>query len=237
MQWLKVKTRTINLPKDNIFNTLPKVKEGDVLFITSKILAIHQGRTLEIQAIKDKRKVISKEADYMMPAHKVAGSDIVLTIKDFTVIPSAGIDESNGNGYYILWPKKTNELCKKICLYLKNKYGLKNLAVVATDSHTTPLRWGVSGISIGFFGLEPTFDYRGQEDIFGRKLKYTKSNIVDAVSAMAVLLMGEGKEKTPMSILRGADFIKFTNKHSYKKFVIEPKKDLYYPILKNFKRG
>jgi len=247
MQFLPIKTRKFIPPKDDIFglldNYLPRLKEGDVVFITSKVLSIHQGRCIKIKPADksarytQKHQLIKTEADYSLPLNKVNGSDIVLTIKDHTLIPSAGIDESNANGYLILWPKNINRLCKEIAQYLKKKHHIKKLAVVATDSHTTPLRWGVTGISIGFFGLEPTFDYRGKKDIYGRKLKYTKANIVDALSAMAVLLMGEGNEKIPMVILRGAKIVKFTTKDTYRKFVIDPKKDLYYPLLKVFKKN
>ncbi len=239
MQFLPIKTRPFLPPRDDIFElldkNLPKLKEGDVLFIASKILAIHQGRCVKNLNIKNqKSKLVKQEADFSLPGNKIAGSDIILTIKDHTLIPSAGIDESNGNNYLILWPKNSNKVAKEIYQYLKKKNRLKKLAVVITDSHTTPLRWGTQGISIGFWGLNPLYDYRGKKDIFGRKIKYTQSNIVDSLSAMAVLLMGEGAEKTPLVILRGAKFIKFSGKNFYKSFVIDPKKDLYAPILKPF---
>ncbi len=110
--------------------------------------------------------------------HKVGKSDIVLTIKDHTLISSAGIDESNGNDYYIFWPKKPSVEAKKIALMMKKRDKIKKLGVIIADSHATPLRWGTQGISIGFFGLEPLKDYRGAKDIFNRKLKYTQSNII-----------------------------------------------------------
>lgn len=239
MKFIKVKTRALLPPKDNIYpildKFLPPLKEGDVLFITSKVLAIHQGRCIKIDKKVNKNELIKHEAQKYVFT-KIKGQKFILTIKDNTLIPSAGIDESNANGYYILWPKNTNLLCKQICLYLKAKYHLKQLAVVATDSHTTPLRWGVSGISIGFFGLEPIVDLRGKKDIFGRKLKYTRANIVDVLSAMAVLLMGEGGEKTPMVIVREPKFVKFSDKNNYHKLVIGKKQDLYYPLLKIFDR-
>jgi len=237
MKLIKVKTRRLLPPRDDIYpilnKYLPKLKEGDVLLITSKILAIHQGRCVGISETR-KSDLIDQEADYSLPAYTVGGSEIILTIKDNILIPSAGIDESNGNGYFILWPKNTNRLCKEICTHLKKKNKIKKLAVIATDSHTTPLRWGTSGISIGFYGLSPTFDYRGKKDIFGRKLKYTQSNILDSLAAMGVLLMGEGAEKVPIIIIRNANFIKFTTKPTHKNFLIPPKKDLYYPLLKIF---
>jgi F420-0:gamma-glutamyl ligase len=239
MQFIPIKTRAFLPPKDNLFellDTLPKLKERDVVFITSKVLAITQGRSVKIEGT-DKSKLIKQEADRLVKKPVIAaGSKIYLTIKDNTLIPSSGIDESNGNGYYILWPKNTNAYLKKIHIYLTKKHGIKKLGVISTDSHTTPLRWGVTGISTGFYGIKPVKDLRGKKDIFGKKLKFTQANVVDALSVMAVLLMGEASEKTPMLIGRGLAMVEFTDKNLYKKFVIDPKKDIYRELLKPLRK-
>jgi len=239
LQFIPVKTRKFLPPRDSLedlLSSLPKLKEGDVIFITSKVLAITQGRCVET-ALVNKDKLIAKEADRIIKKPVIAaGSKIYLTIKDATLIPSAGIDESNGRGYYILWPKDTNAYLKKIRSRLVKKNKLKKLGVVATDSHTVPMRWGTIGTSIGFYGLEPLRDYRSTKDLFGRRLKYTQSNIVDALCAMAVLLMGEGREGTPLLIARDLNMVKFTNKNRYKSFIIDPKKDIYKELLKPFKK-
>lgn len=241
MKILAVKTRAFLPPRDNLFTLLdkylPALKEADVLCVASKILAISQGRCKKLKTKSEKLKIIKQEADYYLPKLIVGGSDIVLTIKKHTLIPSAGVDESNGNGYLILWPKNPSRLCRQICAYLKKKQKIKKLAVIAVDSHTTPLRWGTVGISIGFFGLVPLCDYRGKKDVFGRKLKYTQSNIVDALAVMAVLTMGEGRERTPLAIIRGLKNLKFTNQATHRQLVIPPKKDLYWPLLKIFKQS
>lgn len=237
MKFIPIKTRRFLPPKHNILaeldKRLPKLKEGDVILIASKILAIHEGRCVKIGEA-DKSKLVKKEADYSLRGYTIKSSEIILTIKDYTLIPSAGIDESNGNGYYILWPKNVNKLLKEIVTRYKKKFRIKNLAAVAVDSTTRPLRWGTQGVSIGFWGLKPLYDYRGKKDIFYRKLKHTQRNIVDTLADLGALIMGEGNEKTPLVILRGAKFVKFTNKNTYKQLVIDPKKDLYAPLLKPF---
>ena len=238
MKFITVKTRPLLPPKDNIYSVLdeylPSLHEGDVILITSKVIAIHQGRCLKIEDVPDKDALIKKEADVYIPREDVPGNHVVLTVKDYTLIPTAGIDESNANGYYILWPKNANKIAKEICNYLKKKNSVKKLAVIITDSHTEPMRYGVIGVSVGFFGLEPLADHRGKTDIFGRKLKITRSNVVDALATTAVLLMGEGAEQTPIVIARGCNFVKLTNKHTYKKLVISPQEDIYYPLLERF---
>ena len=236
MKFIPIKTRRILPPKDDLYAvldaSLPKLREGDVVFITSKVLAIHQGRCMKIGKGVNKKNLIKSEADAFIE-DKNSYWDFILTVKDSTLIPSAGIDESNGDGYYILWPKRTSVLLKEICVYLKKRHRLKKLALVATDSHTVPLRWGVSGISTGFYGLEPLRDQRGAKDVFGRKLEYTQVNIPDSLAAVAVLLMGEAGERTPIVILRDMKGVRFTNKPTWRKITIPPKKDIYAPLLKN----
>lgn len=227
-------------PKDDFYDLieshLPKFKDGDILCVTSKILGIHQGRCLKIEDVPDKKKLAIKEADRYMPRHKVAGHEFILTIKEYTMIPSAGIDESNGDGYYILWPKKPAKLAQEITRYIKKKNKLKRFAVIITDSHTIPLRHGVIGTSTGFFGIKPFYDYVGKPDIFGRKLKFTRTDTVDSIAVPAVYIMGEGSERVPMVIARDVPNIKFTNRETYKDLVIKPEDDIYYPVLKNFRK-
>lgn len=236
---LPIQTRPILPPKDSIydlFNSLPRLEENDVLLITSKILAIHQGRCVKISPDVDKDVLIEQEAELFIPRSEVPFAAATLTVKENTLIPSAGIDESNGNGYYILWPEHTNTLLQAIRSFLQTKYKIKNLAVIATDSHSTPLRFGVLGISIGFCGLEPLYDYRGKQDIFGRVLKMTQRNVVDALAVLGVAAMGEGDEQTPMVIIRGVEFVRFTNENTYPDFIIPYDHDIYRPLLDRFKQ-
>ena len=225
-------------PKDNIYpildKYLPPLNEGDILLITSKIVSIHQGRCVKIEAAGNKDDLIKKEADSYIDRVKCPGGYVVLTIKGHTLAASAGIDESNANGHYVFWPEKINETAAEICAYLKKKNKLKKMAVIITDSRSTPLRYGAVGVAIGFYGLEPLRDYRGTEDIFGRKLRMSRSNIVDSLSSAAVLVMGEGAEKIPLVIARGVKPVKFTNRHTYKDLIIPIKEDIYYPLLKEF---
>lgn len=245
MQWIPIKTRALLPPRDNLFKvlaeSLPRLRDGDVLFITSKVLAIHQGRCVKISPGDhvQKKRLIKKEAAQYVHSHLRSWKNLYLTVKDHTLIANAGIDESNANGHYILWPRHPSAAAKEIQVYLKKKYKIKKLAVVVTDSHIVPLRHGTLGISIGFYGMDPLYDYRGRPDIFGRHLKHTTQNIVDALSTMAVLLMGEGDERTPLLVLRGAKFISFTELPTHRRVTVAPENDLYAPFWKawNKKKG
>ena len=243
MQFIKVKTRPLLPPKDNIYDVidqyLPKLKEGDILIITSKVLGIHQGRCVKIvkDTPEEKNRLIMREAEWYIPPKKRKGAHWHLTIKDKTLIADAGIDKSNGQDYYILWPKHMQKLLKEIRAYLKKKFQLKKLGIISVDSHLIPLRTGTMSISTGFTGFEPWRDYRGKPDIFGRKLRYTRRNVVDSLAAPAGLLMGEGKEKTPMLIIRDPEFVRFTDQNTYRKLSFPLKQDIFYPLLKVYRRN
>lgn len=218
---------------------LPKIKEKSIVAITSKIISICEGNIVATEKI-EKEKLIQKEADYYLKANNKY--NINLTIKNQILIPSAGIDESNGNGYYVLWPKDPQKTANKIRNFIRKKFSLKKVGVIITDSKTTPLRIGTTGITIAYSGFLPLKNYIGKHDIFGKKLIVTKSNLLDGLAAASVLIMGEGNEQTPIAILEDVPFIRFQNRNPNKKelkeLLININEDLYSEILNsvNWKR-
>lgn len=233
LEFIPVKTRIVHPPKDDILDIIDSldVKDGDIIFITSKILGLHQGRTMKISNIK-KEDLIKQEADrYLAYENRTGDFHVNLTVTQNVLIPAAGIDESNADGYYVMWPKNPDKLCQDIRAHLLKKHSIKRLGVIATDSHTTPLRWGVTGITIGLAGVEPLKDIRGEPDLFGRKMHITKVDLIDPLTSMAVLLMGEADECTPIAILRGYQGIPFSDTASMEDFKIDPDTDLYSPLL------
>ena len=238
MKIIPIKTRIFNVKKDDIFSllddSLPILQEGDVIAITSKVLAIHQGRIVPISEVVNKDELIKSEAEKYIPRPAGAKHSVVLTLKEYTIIPSAGIDESNADGHYILWPENVYELLQEIHSYLTKKFNIQNLGIISTDSKTVPLRTGVVGVSVGFWGFHPLKDYRGSKDLFGRVLQMSQTNLVDGLAATAVLAMGEGDEAIPLVVLRDVGHISFTNEDVRHELLIEPIEDLYYPLLKAF---
>ena len=233
LNFIPIKTRVVHTPKDEIWDIIDslEVQEGDIIFITSKILSIHQGRTMKIGEIP-KEELIRREAErYLAYKNPDGNYHVNLTVNQNVLIPAAGIDESNADGYYIMWPRGVDNLCQEIRKRLMQKFNIKKLGVIATDSHTTPLRWGVTGITIGLAGVNPLRDIRGVEDLFGRPMHVTQVNLIDPLTSMAVLIMGEASEATPIVILRGYQNITFDNNVSMENFKIEPEIDIYSPLI------
>lgn len=238
-----IKTRPFIPPKDNLFSLIKEsflnvnLKEKSIIVVASKIVSIWQGRCLKIDSIKNKDDLIKKEADFYLDRDKVPKGYIILTIKDNILIPTAGIDESNGNGYFILWPKNPFGAAKQIYNFIKENYRLNNLGIIIADSHCAPSRLGTIGISIAYYGFYPLKDYRGTKDIFGREMKMSQSNIADSLATTACFAMGEGNEQTPIAIIEDINFIKFEefNPKDANPLEIDKDDDIYAPLLKAIK--
>lgn len=208
-----VKTHKIQ-PKEVIFSILdayvPALQENTIIALASKIISTCEDNIIANKTI-DKMELIRQEADLCFPAPKEAPG-FCLTLKNNRLIPNAGLDESNCHDAYILLPKEPQQSAKQIWQYLRNKHQIKNLGIIITDSNVTPLRRGVTGISIGWCGFKPTYDYQGQVDIFQRELKVTQINLLDSLATVATLCMGEGGEQTPIAILKDVPKISFQNR-------------------------
>lgn len=236
-----IKTRKLLPPKDDLLSVIKEsilsLKEKSIIVITSKVVSIWEGRCFKISEIKNKEKLTEKEADLYIKGKIISpGGYVGLTIKNNILISNSGVDESNANDYYILWPQNPFASAKKIYNFIKKEYKLKNFGIIISDSHTTPLRTGIMGMGIAYYGFYPLRDYRGKKDIFGRKLKMSQTNIVDSLASAAVYTMGEGAEQTPIAIIEDVGGIEFISKNSVEDILaINLNDDIYAPLLKSVK--
>lgn len=240
MQIKTIKTHRIT-PKESLFQILdtyvPSIQEKEIVMITSKIISLCEGRIVTKNSAVSKETLIKQCADaYLSVQEKDNPYGIQLTIKNNILIPSAGIDESNGNGWYILYPEDVQKSAVAIWEHLRMRDGIQHIGVVITDSHTTPMRRGVIGIGLGWCGFNPLYSYIGKPDCFGNPLKVTMVNILDALSVSSVFCMGEGDEQTPFSIISHAPKIEFQDRPptiaEIKEITIPMEEDLYAPLLK-----
>lgn len=142
MKIFSIKTHKIKPFKQNLWAVLDRhltrFKEGSILVVTSKIVSICEGRVIKLGTI-DKKELIKREAEYFLPPEKNK-YNITLTIKSGLLIPTAGIDESNGAGYYVLWPENPQKTANEVRRYLRQRFSVKKVGAIITDSKTTPSR-------------------------------------------------------------------------------------------------
>jgi len=231
--YMKIKTIKTRIfkPKENLLSFIddyfPRLAEKSVLVVTSKIVALSEGRIVENADEQIKAETIKRESDFVLPTEYVC-----LTIKDGQVMANAGIDESNANGSLILLPQDSFRAAGKIRNYLKKKHGLKNLGVIITDSRSLPLRSGITGIALGYAGIKGLKDYRQELDIFGRPFHYSRVDVADSLATAAVLCMGEGNERRPLAVVLEAP-VEYAEKINRNELRIEAKDDIYRPVFEN----
>jgi|SRR6185369_1036495 len=213
--------------------------ERSILAISSKIVSLCEGRVRKLS--EDKEKLLQEESDYFLPKrHRKNNS---LTITHHAFIGSAGIDESNSAGHFVLLPQNAQKTVSLVYRYLKRRFNLKECGVCITDSHSTPLRRGASGIALAYKGFEGLKDYRGTSDLFGRMLRLEQANITDALASAAVLVMGEGDEQTPLVLIEDTNGITFNEKAPTKKelseFFVDLTDDIFSPVfnVRRLKKG
>ncbi len=191
------------------------IDNRDVMVIADKIVGTAEGRVIKLETIVASDKAKELAAKYQMDprvveavlqeADEVFGGvkGVLLTIKHDTLIANAGIDLSNVPfGYIVLFPKDPWKSAQGIKEFLERKFN-KKIAVILGDSRVQPLRRGTIGVALAVAGMDPVEDYRGREDLFGRKLQITFRAVADDLVSAAELIMGEAKEQIPAVLIKG----------------------------------
>lgn len=218
------------------------LKDGDIIVLASSAVATAQGRLRKLTNVRPSKRakllarrsglrpefveLVLREADKVLGTSKIA----VLTLKDGRLCANAGIDSSNAPlGQVVLMPTKPNRTASEILQALKQHANVR-LGVIIADSHIQPLRLGTVGQAVGVAGIEPAMDCRGQLDLFGKPLRITFRALADQLASAAQVVMGEGAERVPAAVMRGANVV-FTEKAKTSP-KIAPKRCIYVNSLK-----
>lgn len=228
------KLSVLTPPKDDLKKAILasklSLKEGDIVAISSKVVAIGEGACVLMDGI-DKKVLIKRQADWYRTVRNSRHVPL-FTIARGAIVGAAGIDESNGNKHYILYPRDVFKSARSLRSWLSKQYGVKKLAVIITDSKSDFLRRGATGFALAWDGIDPLRDYRGTKDLFGRRINFETANLIDALAAAANLHMGETKERTPLVVIRDAPNVVFKNRPSnLDQLLVEPDDDVFAPIL------
>lgn len=237
MKVTAVKTRLVKAfassIEEIISESIDMINENSVIAISSKILSLCEGNVLPL-AGNTKDQLIEAEADSYIPKEE-SKYGVYLTIKDGLIAPSAGIDESNTNGYFVMWPKNSQESANRIWEFLRNRYKLQKVGVIITDSTTSPLRWGVTGRSIVHCGFKSLNSKIGEKDLFNKTLRQTRIDVSNGLAASAVICMGESNEQTPLAVIEDIPFVEFQDHvptpEELADLKIDMKDDLYEPLI------
>lgn len=234
MQLIPVKTRILTPPQDDLFavltESLPTLQEKDVVLVSSKVVAINEGKTVPL-ADADKTKLIKEAAQMIIPRPYWNSP---LTVAHHTFLGAAGIDESNGDGHLILLPEDLFSSAKNIQQWLKEKFKLNEVGVIIVDSCSSPFRFGATGVSLSWWGIEPIEDCRGRADLFGREIRFERSNLVDGLASGANVVMGEVDEATPVVIARDVPRLVFSDKDTRDQLLVPFAEDTFRVLYEKY---
>lgn len=210
-------------PEDDIAAAIEAaidLQDGDVVCVASTIVSKVEGRTASLadyepsdraEAIAARISAISGEEKDPRFAQAVLeeSTDLVmeapflLSVTRFGHVGvNAGIDRSNtGDAELLLLPEAPSESAARI------RAGLSaDVAVIVTDTSGRPFRTGQRGVAIGWSGIAPGRDWRGETDRDGHELAVTVEAVVDELASAANLVSGEGDDGLPVVVVRGFEF-------------------------------
>ncbi len=230
MNITSIQTRIFSVGEDLapfVLSNIPRLKEGYIVVVTSKVVALAEGR---VASLSEWETLIRKESQWALNTRYAW-----LTITDGMVMANAGIDKSNVENQIVLLPKNSFASAAALRQKLRRHFKIKKLGVLITDSRTAPLRAGVTAVAVGYAGFSGIKDYRGKKDIHGRKLTITRVDIADSLATAAALLMGEGDERRPLALVRDAPVV-FRDRIDRNELRIPLKDDLYEPLFRSARR-
>lgn len=226
-----IKTNKVLPGEQTIFEILdkhlPKLKDKSIVAITSKIVGLCENRVVPIGSV-DKEKLILEEADLYLPA-EIGQYGYHFTFTRNTLVSASGIDESNANGNYVLWPSDLQKSVNEIRDYLIKRDRVKDLGVMITDSACLPARYGTLVIPLRHSGFLAVNNYIGTPDLFGKPFKVSRSSVAGGLAAAAGIEMGEGTEQTPIVVIEDVPFVEFQDRNPTQAEL----DDYYLPALKD----
>jgi len=213
--------------------SIDEVAERTVLAVASKIVSLCENRVVADDSVSSKTALIRQTSDRYLADPDPYGMAFTVTLN--TLIPAAGIDESNVGGGYLLWPSDPQGSANRLRRHLAGKHRIREVGVVITDSTCTPLRRGTSGICLAHSGFQAVRDYVGTHDLFGRPFKVSQANLAGGLAAAAVVAMGEGDEQTPLCLIEDVPNLIFQDGEptdaELSKLAIPIEEDLFAPFL------
>ncbi|HYJ71226.1 MAG TPA: coenzyme F420-0:L-glutamate ligase, partial [Actinomycetota bacterium] len=181
-----------------------ELADGDVLAVTSKVVAKAEGRLVPLPGDAAGRERALREAVAAETARVVArrGRLVIAETRHGLVGANALVDASNAGGdQLVLLPDDPDASAARLRAALAALDG-HDVAVVVTDTLGRPWRLGQTDVAVGLAGMGAMDDWRGRADGDGRPLEVTEVAVADEVAAAADLVKGKAS-RVPAALLRG----------------------------------
>ena len=217
------------------------IDDNDVIVVAQKIISKSENRYVDLDKVK-----ISEEAkDLASKLNKDKGliqtiinesNKIISTEKKVVIVEhklgfiniNAGIDQSNipqEKNLALLLPENPTKSAVDLHQEL-TKFLNKNISIIISDSMTRPFRSGVTNFALASHNIQSLIDLKGEEDMFGNKLKGTEIAAADELASAAGLLMGQSDEGIPVVIIKGFNRSSYQTNNAFD-LIVNENDDLY----------
>jgi coenzyme F420-0:L-glutamate ligase/coenzyme F420-1:gamma-L-glutamate ligase len=176
------------------------MQDGDVVVVTSKIVAKAQGR---VRPASERDEAIDEETVRLVATKDTPHGPVrIVQTRDGLVLAAAGVDASNTDAdTIVLLPDAPDDAARMLRRRLQDTTGAR-IGVVITDTMGRPWRLGVTDVAIGCAGIAPLDDLTGSVDRFGRILETTVVASADEIASAAELVQGKSSGQ-PVAAVRG----------------------------------
>ncbi|MEU1996251.1 coenzyme F420-0:L-glutamate ligase [Nocardia gamkensis] len=193
---------------EQIARCAPWLADGDVLVVTSKIVAKVEGRIVEAPLDPEERDAVRRGLVDQEAVRVLArrGRTLITENKLGIVQAASGVDGSNvEQGELVLLPTDPDASAKALRAALAERLGV-TVAVVVTDTMGRAWRNGQTDAAIGAAGLRVLHDYAGTVDGQGNELFVTQVAVADELAAAADLVKGK-LGGVPVAVVRGLPIV------------------------------
>jgi coenzyme F420-0:L-glutamate ligase/coenzyme F420-1:gamma-L-glutamate ligase len=216
------------------------IQNGDVIVITHVVVSRVEGNVVNLETVtpsefaKTVAKTTCKDPKLVEVILRESGSivrmsdgKLITETKQGLICANSAIDRSNvpGDSNVALLPEDADRSARMIRQKIMQIVG-KDVAVIVSDTHGRPLRQGEINIALGIAGFEPIRDRRGENDLFGYKIKVKRTAIADELASAAELVIGQTNEAIPVAIIRGYPYLK-SEKAKATKLIRPREEDLF----------
>ena len=201
------------------------ISNGDILVVTSKVVAKAEGRVVEAAS---RESVIDQQAERIVAVkHTPRGVTKIVQTSHGLVLAAAGVDASNTEqGTVVLLPVDSDASARQLRDRVIDRTGV-TVGVIITDTMGRPWRLGVTDVAIGSSGVHVLDDYTGRHDDFGNTLEMTVVAIADEIASAVDLATGK-LDNAPVAVVRGLSYLVTADDGPAAKDIVRPlEEDLF----------
>lgn len=194
-----------------------ELQDRDIVIVASTVVAKAEGEIFRLEDITPGKIALEiaarngKDARFIQAV--LSRSKEVLVEKPFMLVTTlaghtcvnAGVDESNVEDGFLLYPPKNPDASASRLGQELEKLSGKKLSVIVTDTNGRAFKIGQTGVAIGIYKIKPVKCWIGDKDLFGKVFEITEEAVADELAGAANILMGEGAGGIPAVVIRGLD--------------------------------